>query len=131
MFKILIVAILTLGVSLAMAEKIQEGMTYEVKVNGKNFFYNVLSVDGNSFVLENGEVKRGSGNILVTFVDEPNISLFESKYGLKLVKKGVVWSVFRNESGLNLMELSQKIVKGEGENVKTATPDWIMDVKPR
>lgn len=131
MFKILIVAILTLGSSLAMAEKVQESVKYEVKMNGKNFFYDVVLVEGNNFTLKNGEVKKGSGNILVTFVNEPNISLFESKYGVKLVTKGMVWTVFRNESELNLMELSQKIVKEEGENVKTASPDWIMNVKPR
>lgn len=131
MFRILIVVILALGSSLAMAEKKQKCETYEVKINGKNFFYNVSSVDGNSFVLKNGEIKRGSGNILVTFVKEPNMPLFESKYGLKLVKKGIVWDVFRNESELNLMELSQKIIREEGENVKTVVPDWIMEVKPR
>ncbi|MFW5990058.1 MAG: hypothetical protein ACOCP1_01525 [Campylobacterales bacterium] len=131
MFKIVVLALLILGSSLAMADKQQSVEKYEVLVNGKSIDYKVVSVEGDSFTLSNGQVKKGSGNILVSFKGEPNIASFESKYGVKFVKKSVLWSVFKNTSSKNLLQVSQEILEGEGDRVSTVTPDWIMDVKTR
>ncbi|MFP4487208.1 MAG: hypothetical protein ACLFOC_09595 [Campylobacterales bacterium] len=131
MFKIVVLALLILGSSLAMADKQESVEKYEVLVNGKSIDYKVVSVEGDSFTLSNGQVKKGSGNILVSFKEEPNIASFESKYGVKFVKKSVLWSVFKNTSSKNLLQVSQEILEGEGDKVSTVTPDWIMDVKTR
>ncbi|MFP4333526.1 MAG: hypothetical protein ACLFQJ_09510 [Campylobacterales bacterium] len=131
MFKIVVLALFILGSSLAMADKQESVEKYEVLVNGKSIDYKVVSVEGDSFTLSNGQVKKGSGNILVSFKEEPNIASFESKYGVKFVKKSVLWSVFKNTSSKNLLQVSQEILEGEGDKVSTVTPDWIMDVKTR
>jgi len=131
MFRALLIAFLLLSGSLAMADKTQKDEVYSVKLNGKELSYTVSSVSGDEFTLTNGKVLKGSGNLLITFAKEPDMSSFESLYGVKLLKKGTLWSVFKNESSMNLMALAQKIAQNEGDRIVTVTPDWIMDMKAR
>lgn len=128
--RIFLVTLFLLSGVLAMAEKSSVD-NYTVINNNKNIAYAVVSSEGNSYRLANGKTLNSSGNILVSFIEVPDTASFESKFNVMLLKKGHVWDVFKNNSSLNDLELAAKITADMNGSVKTAIPDWVMNVSPR